>query len=448
MTSESEPAPEPPGDESQPAAAAAAARGLVLRRDDYGAFRAAEPGTGDVLLLRPIADGLAIERSDGFELVPWAAVTGIDLTQTTVGRVGVPTARLLLEGARSIDYADALAAGAERLPMTLGPGQPSLLRVERFRLLTAAVAAAAGLAPASTERFHRGPRAVPQPELALRPRILPTWAPPALLVASIAALMFLFDMAFSSAIAVTVVLLLHEIGHAIAMRAVRMKVRGVLFLPAIGAATVPEHGFPSRWDEARVALAGPVTGIPVAVVAVVLIRAGAPPHPVLVGIVTALIVNLANLAPLMPLDGGRVLLCLTAGLPRRIRTALTFAPLVLVVAGLFAVYREPPALPLALLLAFSFVVTRLALRRQGFHSWMHALPLHVSSLRASLRDVTHAVSGAAREDVDGGVPAAPLTAGQAAAVIVIYIVEVIALTAVSIAVMALLPEFRDLLRIT
>src|SRR5207253_1090614 len=102
------------------------APGFTLRRDDFGAFRALEPGTNDLVVLRPGAQGLLLERREGRELVPWAAVSGLTLTFTDAGRARVPTVSVLLAAGPPLSYADALAPGADELPLTLGPGQNAL----------------------------------------------------------------------------------------------------------------------------------------------------------------------------------------------------------------------------------------------------------------------------------------------------------------------------------
>src|SRR5207244_13400570 len=105
--------------------------------------------------------------------------------------------------------ADAMAPGADDLPLTLGPGRNALLRVERLRMLSAVIASAAGLAPATLREFRPGPRGVEVPELATRPRVLPKWLPPLLLPLSVAAIVLVFHTRWSVAIALTAVLVLH-----------------------------------------------------------------------------------------------------------------------------------------------------------------------------------------------------------------------------------------------
>lgn len=416
--------------------------GFRLRRRDWGGFRGAFPGTGDPLVLRPLRTALRIERAEGFETVPWEDVVGISLTASGAGAGRVEVARIEFRAGPTLDLADAWAPGAATLPLTMEPAGPPLVRVERLRLLVATVATAAGLTPRSRESFHRGGRGVPQATPAKKPPLLPRWAPPALAVASVVALIVLFpELSVAGAIAIMVVLMLHEIGHALAMRLVGAGVRSVLFLPALGAATVPERSFATRFDDARVALAGPVTAIPVAVVP--LLAREPLPEGLRWGIVFAVGLNLLNLLPLVPLDGGRVLLALAAGLSPPLRTLLAWLPLAAVAAA-FVLLEDAPALGVSLLVVLSIVMTRLSLRRQGFHQWVLDAGFHPAALRRALCDVTLGLGGAPREDVDGGVPATPMSRGQAAAVLGMYGALVLALGWATAAVAHVVPEMRVL----
>ncbi len=422
--------------------------GFVLRRDDFGAFRALEPGTNDLVVLRPTTEGLRIERREGREIVPWAAVVGLSLAFTDAGRAKTPTVCVQLAAGPPLDLADALAPGADGLPLTLGPGRNHLLRVERFRMLTAVIASAAGLAPANLREFHRGPRGVPVPELAKRPSVLPRWVQPVLFALSVAALALVLDMKsrWATAVLVTGVLLAHELGHAVVMRLSGMKVRGVVFVPLFGAATLPEHSFSSRSDEARVSLAGPATGLLTAGALALVLAAGPPSwlgaDAVGVALLWALAVNLLNLVPMPPLDGGRVLACLCAGLPTVPRAVAVFAPIVVVAAVvLFVAAGSQTGLVAAGLFLFvSVSLARTSLRRQSFLDWMTRLPQPLASVRASLRDVTHGFTGRAREDVDGGVAPTPLTGAQAAVVVAVYAALALALVTAGLVFMFVFPD--------
>jgi Zn-dependent protease len=313
-------------------------------------------------------------------------------------------------------------------------------------MLTAVIASAAGLAPATPHAFHRGPRGVPVPELAVRPRVLPKWTQPLLLVASVAAFVFVLDVRWITAALVTAVLLSHELGHALVMRLSGMKVRGVVFVPLFGAATLPEHSFSTRNDEARVSLAGPATGLFSAGVLAIVLVAGPPawmgPGAVGIALLWALAVNLLNLVPMPPLDGGRVLACLCAGLPAAPRAVVAFVPIVAVGSVLLLVSwgSQAPFVASVVFLAFAVALTKTSLRRQSFLDWMDRLPQPLAAVRASLRDVTHGFTGRAREDVDGGVAPTPLTAGQTVVVVALYVGLALALFAAAAVFVVACPD--------
>ena len=126
----------------------------------------------------------------------------------------------------------------------------------------------------------------------------------ALSAASFGAYSILWDWRF----AVTIMLCLgiHESGHVWAMRRVGMATRGFYFIPFFGGAAVPDSAFPSAYAEGYVALLGPIWGLFTAAVAYAIFHATGEP---VFGVAACWMafVNLLNLIPLYPLDGGRVL---------------------------------------------------------------------------------------------------------------------------------------------
>ena len=405
--------------------------GYTIHREDLGAFRATLPEGPDLLALRPSAEGLTVDRREVREVVPWAAIEGLTLTYADAGLARVPAVRVLMTSGPPLDLADGLAPGADGLPASLEEGAGPLLRVERFRMFCAVVAACTGLAPGTATEFRRGPRGVPVPALMTRPRVLPRWAPPLLLIASIAAIVFVFGVPWSTAVALMAVIAVHELGHAWAMRLCGVEVRGLLFVPLLGAVTLPEHAFSSRWDEARVMLAGPVSGIPAAGILALFIGAEQPDGPwataAAIALFAALAVNLFNLLPLRPLDGGNVIACITAGLHPVVRALVAFAPIVAGAVIAFALLPRGALLPTAGFLGLSFALCRATLRRQKLYAWTQTLPRPPAAIRSSLRDVTFAFGGRAREDADGGVLPEMLSARQTRVVVLIYLGEIVAL---------------------
>lgn len=103
-------------------------------------------------------------------------------------------------------------------------------------------------------------------------------------------------------------LFVHEYGHVWAMRREGMKVRGMYFIPFLGAAAVAKDQFPSRAAEVRIALMGPLWGgiLAAATYGVYMLTR----EPIIAAVAGWMaMVNLFNLLPVMPLDGGRVMRC-------------------------------------------------------------------------------------------------------------------------------------------
>lgn len=134
-------------------------------------------------------------------------------------------------------------------------------------------------------------------------------------IGSFAAYAWLFTWQFS--LIILSMLVIHESGHLVVMKRLGMRTRGIYLIPFVGAAAVAEEQFPSRRTEALVALAGPVTGglLALAVLGGWLVTGS--------GWLAAVaawfaLVNLFNLLPVVPLDGGRVLKSVTHSLSTRL----------------------------------------------------------------------------------------------------------------------------------
>jgi Zn-dependent protease len=121
--------------------------------------------------------------------------------------------------------------------------------------------------------------------------------------ASVVAYSWLFSWEF--ALIIIFSLVIHEYGHVWAMRAVGIPTKGFYLIPFVGGAAVPERAFASRLEEHFVAIAGPVFGLAQAVFLYGLFVVYE--HPFM-GAVAAWIavLNLFNMIPITPLDGGRI----------------------------------------------------------------------------------------------------------------------------------------------
>ncbi len=122
--------------------------------------------------------------------------------------------------------------------------------------------------------------------------------------ASVATYGILFSWKF--ALAIMLQLFVHEYGHVHAMRRTGMKVRGMYFIPFLGALAVTEDAFTSRRQQAYVALSGPIWGSALALLPAGLYLWTRDPLFAAVASWWA-VINLFNLLPIAPLDGGRVM---------------------------------------------------------------------------------------------------------------------------------------------
>ena len=102
-----------------------------------------------------------------------------------------------------------------------------------------------------------------------------------------------------------ILILIHEAGHAVAMRREGIPASAPVFIPFVGA-FIAMRGRPrNAYVEAKVALGGPLAG---SIAAWATLAAGlAFGRPLLVGLGhAAVFLNLFNLIPVSPLDGGRI----------------------------------------------------------------------------------------------------------------------------------------------
>lgn len=101
------------------------------------------------------------------------------------------------------------------------------------------------------------------------------------------------------------ILLLHELGHVAAMWLVGLPVKGIYFVPFIGAVSMSAGRERSDLESGFIALMGPLMSLaPTLLLLAVHLNGG----PVLAGAaaLVAALLNLFNLLPVLPLDGGHV----------------------------------------------------------------------------------------------------------------------------------------------
>lgn len=163
--------------------------------------------------------------------------------------------------------------------------------------------------------------------------------------ASMAAYSWLFTWQF--AVMIIFALVVHESGHVWAMRRFGVPTKGFYLIPFIGGAAISTEEIDNRWTEYLVVMAGPLFGLASALVPLLLywITDYALWAAVAAWIAT---LNIINLLPILPLDGGKIIKSIAFSADSRLGLALAVIGLVLcaVVLGMTG----------AMLLAFLLVV--------------------------------------------------------------------------------------------
>jgi Zn-dependent protease len=124
------------------------------------------------------------------------------------------------------------------------------------------------------------------------------------MLVSIAAYSLFFGWTF--AVGFVVLLLVHEMGHVIQLRREGIKASAPMFIPFLGAVVAAKSLGENATAEARVGLAGPVLGsLGAAALIPVYLLTGDELWRALA--FTGFFLNLFNLLPVVPLDGGRAM---------------------------------------------------------------------------------------------------------------------------------------------
>jgi Zn-dependent protease len=122
------------------------------------------------------------------------------------------------------------------------------------------------------------------------------------MLVSIAAYAWIWGWKF--AVGFVLLILVHELGHVLELRRQGVPASAPLFIPFLGAVVGMKQMPEDAWKESRVALAGPILGSIGA--AVVWALGAALNSNLLVALAfTGFFINLFNLLPIVPLDGGR-----------------------------------------------------------------------------------------------------------------------------------------------
>ncbi len=119
----------------------------------------------------------------------------------------------------------------------------------------------------------------------------------------------------------------HELGHYLTAKYMNEETNGIYFVPYFGAVTLFNKNLKIKSD-AIISLMGPVFGVVISGVYLVLYVLSKN-HILLSAGIISLFINLANLIPMVPLDGGHIFLAILKSFKSKIFKWLLFVPMLL-----------------------------------------------------------------------------------------------------------------------
>jgi Zn-dependent protease len=148
---------------------------------------------------------------------------------------------------------------------------------------------------------------------------------------------FWFAMGF------VVLLLVHEMGHVIELRRAGIRASAPMFIPFLGAVVASKSLGENALAEARVGLAGPVLGTIGSAACLVIWQVTGHDYWRALGF-TGFFLNLFNLLPVVPLDGGRAMAAMSPwmwflGFAGIVALAIIFPNPIILIIALFAAYE-------------------------------------------------------------------------------------------------------------
>ncbi|MGA7615126.1 MAG: site-2 protease family protein [Thermoanaerobaculia bacterium] len=133
------------------------------------------------------------------------------------------------------------------------------------------------------------------------------------------------------AVGFVVVTVIHELGHAVMIRRKGLRAGAIVFIPFVGGAVTLKDQPHSAFDDAQIGLAGPIAGAIASLVSLWIYDATGNPLYLAISF-AGFILNLFNLLPLGPLDGGKISAAITKW---------TWVLGGLILLALMLIYRSP-----------------------------------------------------------------------------------------------------------
>ncbi|MBX9785052.1 MAG: hypothetical protein K2X48_17325 [Chitinophagaceae bacterium] len=162
---------------------------------------------------------------------------------------------------------------------------------------------------------------------------------------------FLYNSNVKLLVIITVVIFIHELGHLLAMKFFNYSNLNIFFIPFFGGAATGFKNNTSQKQEIIILVSGPLPGIIIGT-ALLLLKDSLMFHPWLGSLARAfLFINLLNLLPIYPLDGGRMLK--TMCLNRSYALSVVFSVLSLLVIVYYSIRVKDYIFLVVALLIFS-----------------------------------------------------------------------------------------------
>jgi len=187
----------------------------------------------------------------------------------------------------------------------------------------------------------------------------------ALAGASLAAYSWLFSLQF--ALSLLACLVIHEYGHIRAMKYFKMPTKGIYLIPFFGGMALSDGKINTRWQDIVISIMGPTFGLGMSLLSVLAYWLTGSPFFAGLAVFNSLL-NVFNLLPILPLDGGHILKSVTFSMNSKVGLV------VCILAAIFGVWLSY-SLGLALL-GFLLLVGSLEIfvEWRGRHQ-SHLLPL-------------------------------------------------------------------------
>jgi len=183
--------------------------------------------------------------------------------------------------------------------------------------------------------------------------------------ASLAAYSWFFSFQF--ALSLIACLVFHEYGHIRAMQHFSMKTKGIYLIPFIGGLALTDQKINTRWQDVVISIMGPTFGLILSLACLLGYWLTASPFLAGLAVFNALL-NLFNLLPILPLDGGHILKSISFSMNSKVGLVACILGAAL---GIFVSYRLGLALLGFLLLIGTLeIVLEWRTRQQS-----HLLPL-------------------------------------------------------------------------